>query len=410
MTSNYKYSAPVLWYIVPLLYSLYYFQGVVYSRGPISLISITLLLLIGAYCCARTFFMDKTRPRPLIIILVLVLLITFSYLISPKYVISRNSLFPLGTFGHYKEFMVFFLAIFTGYQTGLKGSLRGKQLIICCFVFFALAVLQFYRISATLAEEFHRDEVTNNSAYFFVAVMPFFILLLKKKKILGWLLIAVSVCAITYTFKRGAIIVSAIILLYISLAGGSKNKISLKGVLFAAIIMGIAVAFFLHFMESSEYMTQRVMDTMEGNSSARDRLYTDLWEKWLNSDLFHQIFGYGISQTVTYADNYAHNDWLEILIDFGLLGAFLYASILISLFRYRRYLGYDKWSKICYTSIMLIWVMKTLFSMGIGIPEGTTIMLLGSLIGDSVRHRKRSLGLAPYGTNESPKVNGIPSL
>lgn len=153
--------------------------------------------------------------------------------------------------------------------------------------------------------------------------------------------------------------------------------------------MSVAVFFFLSFMEQSEFMTQRVNATLKGDSSARDTLYSYLWNAWLNSDIIHQLFGYGISQTVTIVGNYAHNDWLEILIDYGLLGVVLYATIIIKLFKYRKNLNYNKGAKVCYTSIMLIWMMKTLFSMGIGVPESLNILLLGSFIGNSIAHRRK---------------------
>lgn len=390
MIKNKSHSS-IFWYIIPVLYSLYYLQGYLYERGPISLISISLLLILGIIFCLKTFFLDKFRPRPLTIIFVFLLLVSFSYLISPKFVFSRNELFPLSTFIQYKDFLIFFLAIFTGYQIGLKSQLKGKQLLLCCCVFFTLAVIQYIRLHATLHELFQRDEITNNAGYFFVALLPFFILLLKDSKILGWAFIIASLCFIVYTFKRGAIVVSAVILLYISVFGNSKNKISVKSILFATLTMFISVAFFLKFMAQSDFMQKRVNATLQGDSSNRDQLYGNLWDYWLNSDIFNQLFGHGISQTVNIAGNYAHNDWLEILIDYGLIGVFLYASILISLFKYRGHLNYENSLKVCYTSIMLIWIMKTLFSMGIGIPESLSMLLLGSLIGNSVSDQRKSV-------------------
>lgn len=379
----------IFWYIIPGLYSLYYFQGVLYDRGPLSLIAISLLLVFGLFFCFKTFIIDSRRPAPLKIILFFIVLVTISFIISPKYVHSRNTPFPLKTFDQYKELLLFFLSIFTGYQIGLKKLLASRQLLFCCAVFMGLAVLYYIRLHLILHESIQRDEITNNSAYFFVSILPYFVLLLKYKKWLGWFLILISLCFIVSSFKRGAIVISAAVLLYISVYGNSKNRISFKSILFATATMCIAVVLFLDFMDSSAFMTERVADTMEGNSSARDRLYANLWEHFLNSDLLHQLFGYGISQTVTFAENYAHNDWLEILTNYGLLGVALYASILYSLVRYRKYLSFDKPSRLCYTIIMISWILKTLFSMGIGITSSINIVLLGYLIGYSVQYRKR---------------------
>lgn len=387
----------ILWYVIPILYSLYYLQGILYDRGLFSLIAISLLLLLGIFFCIKTFIVDSTRPRPLVTIFIFLSLVTVSYILSPKYVKSSHELQPLSTFIQFKDLLIFFLSIFTGYQIGLTNRLKNSQLIICCTVFFILAILYFIRMNAILYAITHRNEITNNAGYFFVAILPYFILLLKEKKILGWLFIAVSVIFITYTFKRGAIIITAVILIYVSTVGNSKKSISLKGILFAFVLMSCAVYFFLTVMESSEFMAQRVRATLAGDSSSRDTLYSYLWNEWLNADVLHQLFGFGMSQTVTFAGNYAHNDWLEILINYGFFGVILYACILVQLFKYRKNLNYNKWFKLCYTSIMLTWIMKTLFSMGIGVPESLSIILLGSLIGNSVSHYR----VLVSNTNES---------
>lgn len=381
----------LFWYLLPVLYSLYYLQGYLYDRGALSLIAISVLLFLGILFCLKTLFFDKERPRLFNVIFSIILLVSLSYLISPDFVVSGNEALPLSTFIQYKDFLIFFLAIFTGYQIGLKCQLEGKQLLLCCCVFFILAVIQYITLNQALHEKYEKDEITNNTGYFFAALLPYFILLLKYNKVLGWTFIIVSICFTIYTFKRGAIIVSAVILLYISVYGNTRNKISFKSISFAFLTMSIAVAFFLQFLAKSDYMQTRVDATLDGNSSYRDQLYSALWDNWLNSDLYHQVFGYGISQTVNIAGNYAHNDWLEISTDYGLLGIFLYAAIIISLFKYRKIFSHESYLKVCYTSIMLIWIMKTLFSMGIGIPESITMLLLGSLIGNSVSHQIKSV-------------------
>lgn len=76
-------------------------------------------------------------------------------------------------------------------------------------------------------------------------------------------------------------------------------------------------------MDNSAYFNQ----TLEGNSSGRDSIYSILWYEFLeNGSLFYCLFGFGADATISIAGNFAHNDWLELLINNGLLGIVLYVG------------------------------------------------------------------------------------
>jgi hypothetical protein len=71
---------------------------------------------------------------------------------------------------------------------------------------------------------------------------------------------------------------------------------------------------------------------MEGSSSNRDIIYGTLWRHFINNDNVLQVFfGEGAfhTQNVTgYVK--AHNDWLELLIDCGLITVLIYLIYWIS--------------------------------------------------------------------------------
>ena len=128
----------------------------------------------------------------------------------------------------------------------------------------------------------------------------------------------------------------------------------------------------------------RLEQTLEGNSSNRDVLYAYLWDAWVNADFYTQLFGRGIAQTVNVAGNYAHNDWLELLTDVGLLGATNYLAIFVSLFMFRKKFQTNSQEQTSFTLVLIFWLLKTIFSMGMGIMGGISMMLLGTLIGNRV--------------------------
>lgn len=100
-----------------------------------------------------------------------------------------------------------------------------------------------------------------------------------------------------------------------------------------------------------------------------------------------QLFGRGTAQTVMIAGNYAHNDWLEFLTDNGLLGALLYLTTIVSLFFYRRKIQKGSPMRCAFMIVLLFWFIKSIFSMGMGIMGGISMMLLGTIIGNTVAVR-----------------------
>ena len=133
------------------------------------------------------------------------------------------------------------------------------------------------------------------------------------------------------------------------------------------IIAIVAVALWVKdLILSNNYLLSRYEQTLEGNTSGRDVIYSIMWNMWSGTDsIVNLLFGFGYNGTFLYSPihKFAHNDWLEILVDFGLLGALFYAAIFISFARlyFRLDRGYPR--LVC-IAIVSIWFMKTLYSMG----------------------------------------------
>ena len=113
--------------------------------------------------------------------------------------------------------------------------------------------------------------------------------------------------------KRGAILLGAILAIYFlyhSLKEASqKEKLYLLLLSLVASILILLVV--QDLMANSAYFQRRVEQTLEGNASGRDSIYSLLWYSFLeNGSLFHCLFGFGADATITFAGNYAHNDWL----------------------------------------------------------------------------------------------------
>ena len=113
----------------------------------------------------------------------------------------------------------------------------------------------------------------------------------------------------------------------------------------------------------NDFLMDRLDAMREGHVSGRDVMYANLWHHWLDADLFHMIFGYGMSQSYNAIGGPAHNDWLELLTDNGVLGVAIYFYFFYKLFMYISKLRDDSMIKLSMFLAILIFFTKTLFSM-----------------------------------------------
>ena len=223
------------------------------------------------------------------------------------------------------------------------------------------------------------DGVTNNLGYTLVALIPLSILF-RRKPVLQYLFLGICLGFILFGMKRGAILtgsVCALWLLYKSFTGASfKRKMGiliLTAVLLAAIAYGVS-----YLMESSDYFAYRIAQTEARGSSGRDILYRNAVEYLLNlSDSRTLLFGAGANATINLLGNYAHNDWLEILINNGIIVTLVYliywVSLLWECFNNRKnILVY-----LVLTSFFIIGFLESLFSMSY---NGVSIYL-SSIVG-----------------------------
>ena len=144
---------------------------------------------------------------------------------------------------------------------------------------------------------------------------------------------------------------------------------------------------FVVFIQNNEFLVSRMEQITEGGSG-RDFIFSTIFDGWLNSaSLFNMIFGYGFASSLRFVGNYAHNDWLELLSNFGLIGviiySFLFWHVLVFVRDKRRELDH----RIIMFCVCLIWFLITLFSMGYtNVTNGyLRSMLLAYLIGNSNR-------------------------
>ena len=362
---------------------LYFGQSTFFpSLAGVGQLLIFTILFVGLINLLRSINYFSALPNCEKWVIAMLIILTIAWFLSPK-TVSSYIISPIATLNQFKDMVAFFIPIFTGYQIGLHKKLPTKQWLVIAIILLILAINSYYATQAALMLKFGQDESTNNAAYTFLYVLPFIPLILRKYRLAALVLLAVCFIFVMTGAKRGAILCMAAVLVYLMSWYYKKESVTWRTVLSALLLItavGVAVNY---FFTTNDYLQQRLEDTLEGNSSARDYLYSTLWNEWLNADMFTQFFGHGSAQTVIIAGNLAHNDWLELLTDVGLLGALIYLMIMLGLYRYCRYLQKDSPQQAAFTTYLVFWFLTSIFSMGIDIWGGISMMLLGTLIGNN---------------------------
>ena len=240
------------------------------------------------------------------------------------------------------------------------------------FIFLISAVVSYFKTQQEQLEVLVEmgstaDEITNNSGYLFLSCLPLLVLY-RAKPLLQFATLAFVMAFIVMGMKRGAIIIGVVAFVYFifQTIKNSKGKYRFLFIVLSVALCVGAVSFFIYQMDNSDYMMKRIEDTREGNSSHRDDLYMHFWDYFrYTATTLHFLIGRGANGTLEIYYNYAHNDWLELAVNQGLLGVAIYLLYWRCLYRtWKRATNRDARTILFIT--FWIFFPKTLCSMSYG--------------------------------------------
>ena len=246
---------------------------------------------------------------------------------------------------------------------------------------FVLGIIRFGYVEQSLVSL--GDEVTNNVAYTFVYLSIAFPLFFKHNIKLGLLLLGVSLILIMYGSKRGAIGCYAVVLILFAFYYVKNHRSKFLSIfVLGVMLLGTSFMVYREYTNNT-YLQERIVETIEGNDSGRGSIYTQLWDNWSQTrSISQQLFGKGMAQTINVAGNYAHNDWLELLTNNGLIGVGVYLLFFLSAYFYVKrspLIGFDRC--VAYACILVLF-MVSIFSMGYT-GNYFCFLMLGTMIGKS---------------------------
>lgn len=352
----------------------YSMQGTMIPTGGtiVSQLIILVAMIMGLYYTVRTIALPN-KPiffTGLNILFLMFVLYGAALLFSDNHYIIRYSGAEVSNSSFLKNIFLSIPNIYVFYFFSRKGYLTGQALKKWVVVYMLAAVFIFFDYKATaihklLLQGTDVDEVTNNMGYLFVALIPA-VVVFKGKNILQYVFLSFCMVFIVMGMKRGAIIVGVLSILYFLYYNYRYHRgISKLKVLFFSILIVLAAVYVVtYMMDTSEYFSQRILQTEEGGSSGRDAIYEFFWNHFKNeNEISKFLLGNGANATLGIGVNYAHNDWLEIAINQGLLGLIAYAFYWLCFYKTIRKSNQNLSAKLVLALSFISFFTMTFFSM-----------------------------------------------
>ena len=242
---------------------------------------------------------------------------------------------PVDNFLYIKQITTRLLPFYSFYVYAKKGVLTEQNIKIWTAIFCLYVIALFVNHAHYLSEiDVLGNGSTNNFAYSFVSLIPIG-LFVSQKKYTKLLFLWGCLIFILLSGKRGAIVCglcSLVIFFFFQIKEFSFKKVF--GILFGVAISVLLLSYTYNWViDSNLYFQSRIGKLRTGDIGHRSELYTTFINHFLNDDVFHQLFGNGANATLIISNNYAHNDWLEILINQGVLGVIIYLFYFSSFFK-----------------------------------------------------------------------------
>lgn len=359
-------------YISLLLF--YSMQGTMIPTGGTVFSQLILLLamLMGLHYTIKTIALPN-KPiyfTGLNILFLMFVVYGVVLLFSDNHYIIRHSGAEVPNSSFLKSIFLSIPNIYTFYYFSRKGFLTEQVLKkwIVSYMLASVFIFIDYKITSIhtlLLEGNDVDEITNNMGYLFVALIPA-VAVFKNNNIIQYGLLIFCMVFIVIGMKRGAILVGVLSVLYFLYFNFRyyRSISKVKVLIFSMLIVLAGVYMVTYMMETSDYFTQRIIQTEDGGSSGRDYIYEFFWNHFKNeTDAGKYLFGNGANATLGIGINYAHNDWLEIAINQGVFGLIIYAFYWLCFYKTIRQTKQNLSAKLVLTLAFISFFVMTLFSM-----------------------------------------------
>lgn len=206
--------------------------------------------------------------------------------------------------------------------------------LIIAYIIMMYAFVRSYELRLLYSNS---DYIRIGESYIIYFLLPFF--LITRNNLIRILSILFVIVVMTISLKRGGIVSLSLGLIsyYLTNVFCTKGTRKLKHFGIAFLLL-IVIYFVLTFAMQDYFnnLIERMNGIENDEGSSRFSVYAVTWQMIVNSDFIHSIFGHGWNKVLEDSPMSfsAHNDFLEIMYDFGVIGIILYLYLYYKLFKY----------------------------------------------------------------------------
>lgn len=367
---------------------MYFTQGVLGIRGTISQVLLAVMVSWSLFYYYKVVFVSGNK-NPVLKSLnyLLILFVIYGGL---QLLFTTDSGIGTRAFDYVKKTVFSILPIWGYYYFFKRISISEKWLMVIFTMLILHGIGDYIDGQRTMERlilmgEVRRsvDEMVISAAYRLVPMLPLLFFINKNEWFKYSAIIVVLIIAIIGV-KRGPIIICAlatVIILWDSINLTSLNKLRFSHVII--LLVAVVGGYFIlsRMVESNDFLIYRLEAMIEGDSSGRDEIYSSYYRFFISeSNIFSLLFGYGADSTVKMFGAYAHNDWLEIGINQGVLGLTLYLTYYLRLIKqWRKAKKYHE-LYMCIGLFIVVTLITSLLSMSINNQRITTHICLAYIL------------------------------
>ena len=216
-----------------------------------------------------------------------------------------------------------------------------KRLFFLFIIIVLTTILAYVDVRSTLRVK-GLAGLADNRGYTIVSCIPVILLFKNKKNIFTFLLLLATV-GVIISGKRGALIIWGIMLFFTLRTYFSKaimSRIAKQYTLLGVIVLVSLLA--IVFNDFVCIAINRMLNIKGSGGSGRDMIYKIYLNGWYSSSDFALIFGNGLFSATEKLSisKMAHNDWLQMMYDFGILGILFFTNLIYQLISYCKRIRY----------------------------------------------------------------------
>lgn len=205
--------------------------------------------------------------------------------------------------------------------------------IIFAYIVIFISFLSVYQVQMYYALT---GEARTASLYIFLFLLPMFLII--ENNVYKFISIAFVAAAMVLSLKRGGAIsfAMALVIFYLVNVHISKGSIKIKNIVqILAALVAIYLIINMGMQSYTDDLLERLESMREDEGSARVQVYETTWKMIVNSDISKLWLGHGWDSVVKYSpmNLSAHNDFLEVIYDFGIIAFCLYLYFYYTLYK-----------------------------------------------------------------------------